>query len=822
VHSQYSDRPTEWLLRRIGAPECFTKPRAVYDVARRRGMKFVTISDHNCIDGAAEIAHLPGAFVSDEITTYFPDDGCKIHVLAWNIDEHQFNEIQRLRENIVDLRDYLWAERIVHSCAHPLYSINDRLTIAHFERLLLLFNVFETINGGRNRRGNDLVRAVLSNLTKDQFEEIATRHRIVPKGDSPWIKGFTGGSDDHSGVFIAKAFTECSASDTVGAFLDHVDARASSALGLDGTPLSFAHSLYSIAFQYYRDRFRVKSDSGSDLMLKVFAEVFGREQTQIGFKDRVSYYARRIAGRPDHPAEVEFKRMISTEMVRLFGENWLRDDFIASPDRYEELNRRTFELASGVVNALSFHFTRKFVQKLSTGSIFGSIEALSAAGPLLLGAAPYVFAFAHQSRDRQFLASVSERFLGTRAPANRLARKAWFVDALTDASGVLPLVRKMCRLAEAHEHDLTLVTFSDAAPARSGRSQNFRPVGKFTLPESTVNLEFPPFLDVLEFCDRRQFTEIIVSTASLAGLAAVAAARMLKIRLVGVHHTDLPQYIRYCTEDDALESAAWRYLRWFSDQMDLLYVPSRAQADALAARGFDRDRLRVLPAGIDLDRFNPARRAGAFWQRFGTDGLTVACGGIPASTNDLDLLVGTYGELARRHPECTLAVIGDGPLLGRMKERLSYPNVVFTGFLFDADLSGAYAGSDIFVVPDTADGFGTVALEAMASGVPIVVTDHNGSREIVEDGITGLVARTRSASDLVSAVERLLDDGALRRQMAGACRAHAESCGWEQIYLDFWFGSTGSTGSTGATGATGSTSSTGSGGFLQLEPVEPV
>src|SRR5262249_42160256 len=80
VHSRYSDRPTEWLLQRLGAPECYTNPRTVYDAARRRGMQFVTITDHNCIDGAIEIAHLPDTFVSSEITTYFPEDGCKVHV----------------------------------------------------------------------------------------------------------------------------------------------------------------------------------------------------------------------------------------------------------------------------------------------------------------------------------------------------------------------------------------------------------------------------------------------------------------------------------------------------------------------------------------------------------------------------------------------------------------------------------------------------------------------------------------------------------------------------------------------------------------------
>ncbi|HUL73259.1 MAG TPA: glycosyltransferase [Vicinamibacterales bacterium] len=795
VHSQYSDRPTEWVLRRIGAPECYTKPRAVYDLAKRRGMDFVTISDHNCIDGAAEIAHLPGAFVSNEITTYFPDDRCKVHVLAWNITQAQFNEIQRLRENIVDLRDYMHAEGIVHSCAHPLYSINDRLSIDHFERLLLLFNVFETMNGARNRRSNDLVRAVLDHLTQEQFEEIASRHGISPVGDAPWLKGGTGGSDDHSGVFVAKAYTECPASGTVRDFLGHVALRQSTARGLDGTPLSFAHGLYTIAFQYYRDKLRMTSGNGSQLMLKLFGEVLGPEQTRVGFRDRVSYYARRIAGRPDYPAEVEFKRMVSTEMVKLFGEDWLRDDFVVSPERHDELNRRTFELASRIANQLSFQFTRKFVEKLSMGSIFGSIEALSAAGPLLLGVAPYLFAFAHQSRDRHFLASVNERFLGGRAPSDPAPRKAWFVDALTDVNGVTTLVRKMCRLADEHRHDLTLVTFSDVAPDRRVRAHNFTPVGQFALPEnSMINLAFPPFLDVLEYCDREQFTELVVSTPSLAGLAAVAAARMLNIRLVGIYHTDLPQYIRYYTEDEQLESATWRYLRWFYDQMDLVYVPSRGYRNQLIAKGFDARRLRMLPHGIDVDRFHPSRHDPAFWQRFGVNGgPKVTYVGRAAKEKDLDILVEVYEALARRRPDCTLVIVGDGPFLTQMKNRLRHANVIFTGFLFDADLSSAYAGSDVFVFPSTTDTFGNVVLEAMASGVPVVVSDRGGPAEFVEHGVTGFVTKARNVADVLAAIERLLDDADLRRRMSASCRAYAETCRWDRIYLEFWRGEATST-----------------------------
>ena len=89
--------------------------------------------DH--FEGALEISHLPNTFVSVEITTYFPEDGCKIHVLALNITEGQHADIQAIRENSYVLVDYLAEAGIIHIVAHPLYSVNGKLTIAHVEKL---------------------------------------------------------------------------------------------------------------------------------------------------------------------------------------------------------------------------------------------------------------------------------------------------------------------------------------------------------------------------------------------------------------------------------------------------------------------------------------------------------------------------------------------------------------------------------------------------------------------------------------------------------------------------------------------------------------
>jgi predicted metal-dependent phosphoesterase TrpH len=124
VHSKHSDRPSEWFLRRIGAPESYADPLEIYRRAQHRGMDFVTISDHNCIRGALEIAHLNGTFLSSEVTTYFPEDGCKVHVLVLGIDESQFRTIQELRANVYDLHRFLIEEDVIASVSHPLYRVN--------------------------------------------------------------------------------------------------------------------------------------------------------------------------------------------------------------------------------------------------------------------------------------------------------------------------------------------------------------------------------------------------------------------------------------------------------------------------------------------------------------------------------------------------------------------------------------------------------------------------------------------------------------------------------------------------------------------------
>jgi len=226
VHSKYSSRPSEWFLQKLGAAESYTEPEDIYRILRKKGMDFVTITDHNQIGGALALKKMypEKVIVGMEATTYFPENGCKIHVLIYGLNVEQFRLIQRLRNNIYQLRDYLVAENLAHAVAHATFDINKKLNLELLEKLLLLFDVFEGINGGRTELNNTVWIDVLENLTPSILESLQQKHNIEPIHENSWNKGIIGGSDDHAGLFLGHTYTIAQA-DTTEEFLEAIRFR---------------------------------------------------------------------------------------------------------------------------------------------------------------------------------------------------------------------------------------------------------------------------------------------------------------------------------------------------------------------------------------------------------------------------------------------------------------------------------------------------------------------------------------------------------------------------------------------------------------------
>jgi glycosyltransferase involved in cell wall biosynthesis len=779
VHSRYSNRPSEWLLRRIGAPECFTEPKEVYAKCRAKGMRFVTISDHNRIEGALEIAHLPGTFISSEVTTYFPEDGCKIHCLVFGIDEEQHRDIEQVRKNIYEFRDYLLDNRIAHSVAHPLFSVNDRLTVEHFERLLVLFKRFEGINGARAPRAAMLTRAVLENLSPQFVENLANRYDLDPRDEEPWYKSLTGGSDDHSALYIADAYTETPPAATVDEFLVHLVDGATQARGAHGSSLKMARNFYSIAYRFYRERL-LGAESGDELFAEVFSRLLhGESPLKTSRAERLREMAQRFI-RPRKKKMGQIDKALVSELVE-----WASMSEQAQEEAVEE---RSFRIASGLSHQLAYASLRRSARYLAKGKLTESLQTVSSLGPVGLCIAPYLAAFQTQHKDEKLHQAVAVHHPAARLLARRGSKKAWFTDSLQPENGAVNVADICARLAEQHGKELVVVTSQKEAASKSPLVRNFEPVGHFEFPEYQGQpVSLPPFLDIIEYCERQEICEAIVSSPGPLGLAGLAAARLLGLRITSIYEKDFPLYALYLTGSPIMEEIAWRYMRWFYGQMDVVYAPSKFYLERLKDRGLEEDRLRLLPRGVDRARFSPSRRDPAFWGRFGLDdSFKFLYVGRISKEKNLDALIRAFMALTAEARRAQLVLVGEGPYLEELRQRYPRPEILFTGYLNGDDLAVAYASADAFVSASTSDTFGNAALEAQASGLPAVVSDEGGAREVVADAASGWVVDVFQAGQLESAMRNLLEDGDARARMAELSVKQAHRSSWEALLEELW------------------------------------
>jgi glycosyltransferase involved in cell wall biosynthesis len=788
IHSRHSARTEEWLFRRFDFPDSYSDPKQLYEQLRERRMDYVTITDHDSIDGCLEIAHLPRTFISEQVTTYFPHDACKLHILVWGISEQQHRDIDSIRQNIFDLQRYLQRAQIAHAVAHPLYSVNGKLEAMHLEQLILLFKHFEGINGLRDALLSDLAQTLFNQLTPEKIDVFANRHGVAPTHPEPWRKILVGGSDDHGGQFVASAFTETPRANSADQFLKLVRNGNCTPCGQGGTPLILSHGFYNTVACFIQDRFHEKLGPGGALLEKMFSRFMeGRAPTEFTLKEKTEFIVQGVLSGKifdfAKPANVSLWK----ELSGYFARPEVKAKLAARLDKVSEPERRTFLMANMVAEQLAFRFFNKFVQQLSSGNMVESVQALSAIAPILVILTPYIYGFHSQAPSRRWLRSLFEELTGEVPVALQNRKRAWFTDTLEDVNGVATTIRKMTAAGAAAGKELIVVASRGSLQLSDIPIKNFPPIGEFELPEYELQkLSFPPVLQMLDYVQRERFTEIIISTPGPVGLTALLAAKMLNLQTSGIYHTDFPQYIRILTEDSFLESVAWRYMHWFYGQLDTVFVNSEEYRQSWIKRGFDPAKLKILPRGLDTELFHPGRRDSSFFEKFGASNgnIRLLYVGRISREKDLDLLADAYRRLRKEGLPVQLFVIGHGPYSEALAKSL--PEAVFTGYLKGTELAIAYASADVFVFPSTTDTFGNVILEAQASGLPVVVSDSGGPKELVADKTNGLITRSHDVEDFTGAIRTLVTNRPLRERMASSARESVTDRSWPRAFGKFW------------------------------------
>ncbi|BCS88772.1 glycosyltransferase [Pseudodesulfovibrio sediminis] len=789
VHSRFSTRPSQWLLQKIGCPESFTEPIALYNRACARGMDMVTITDHNTIAGSLEIAHLPNSFISEEITTYFPEDKCKLHVLAYNITEAQHEDIQHYRDNVFELVPYLRETRITHVLAHPLFGVNDRLTPAHFEQALLLFDVFEE-NGTRDARQNQTLRSILTRLTPVDMERLANTYDIAPHGETPWEKGLTGGSDDHSSLNIARMYTRFTGKTNVTSVINGIRTHTCAPGGTAATPRTMAHNLYGIGYQFYRSRMgTLRPEATEHLCFRFIKSVLspGKEE-----KPSITSLFQRIIGRGKATLHRELGPNDSVQemLLKEAGDIIAHDPTLMKIARGKiddviVLEKEWARFVSMAANRVLAQFADRILNSVLGANLFDVFHSIGSAGSLYTLLAPYFVGYDLFSTERKFSRDCLARFRKKDDRSSQDLKIAHFTDTFDEINGVARTIRQQLAMVARHGKDMTVITCGASADVPGAVS--FEPVGRFTIPDyPEIVLSYPPFLDMLTHCFEQEYDCILAATPGPVGLAALAIAQILKLPFHGTYHTAFPEYVGAITEDATLEDGCWRYMSWFYNQMQVIYAPSEATKFELADRGIDPEKIVTYPRGVDTERFHPNKRNG-FYNTFNVGSrIKLLYVGRVSQEKGLDVLTEAFKKVSKMRNSLQLIVVGDGPYLKTMQRQLRNAPVTFTGVLKGEALTQAYASADLFVFPSATDTFGNVVLEAQASGLPVIVTDKGGPAENVLPNETGLIIPANNPDSLLRAIIHMVDTPERIEYMRLKARAHVENRTFDATFLKTW------------------------------------
>jgi predicted metal-dependent phosphoesterase TrpH len=205
-HSRYS---VFKYFRRANTRDCYNAPEDVYRIAKERGMSYVTLTDHDSIDGALYLLNkcpdMTDFFIGEEVETFFPETGQRIHVGVWGLNEAQHREIQRLRPNIREMVPYMKSQRMIFGVNHLFQNYRMKNVAAHYiAELLEMFDIFEAMNGAMASFHNKMVQQLVNTVEK------GGRHASM-----------IGGSDAHTLKHVAKVHT-VSKGETTAEFLENI------------------------------------------------------------------------------------------------------------------------------------------------------------------------------------------------------------------------------------------------------------------------------------------------------------------------------------------------------------------------------------------------------------------------------------------------------------------------------------------------------------------------------------------------------------------------------------------------------------------------
>lgn len=732
-HSTASQTSKLGIQRSLGIPECATSPAEVYELAKRRGMQFVTITDHDTIAGCLELSDRPDAFVSEELTAWFRGEPQAVHILCYGITPDDHARLQERSHDLEACAQYLHENQIVCSLAHPYFDVEAELSARHRHILAELFSIWETRNGSRPQEQNAMAQS----------------HIDISQGTG------TGGSDDHAGVDIGKTYTETPPAASWQEFLSHVASGAAHCGGEHGSPAKSAHAALALASRSLgcaANGERVTARTCMRLAAGVVEEGTARSTRAAGDLDR---------GQAQKLLETWYRSVgLSPADGQLISH--LQSGELSHASLYRRARRAHERRVKDTVSAL----TRWLADPSATGGQIrpetvsldeiatNIIEAIVAAcTPALPYAPAEVFAaqerarMQHRERDRLRVGLVVDGIGAMHGVTRTISelRDRGVEGADVDVIGTDPEVDH--RLSSAIDID---IPFYDG-----------------------LQVGVPTVTAVVEALVAGNYDLVHLTSPGPANLIAAAVCQVMGLSCVASYHTELGEYASLRSGDPRMAYAMNTVLGHLYSRCNLVLSPSPSADRSLVELGISPEAIQRWDRGVDLTRFTPTKR-----KQLGCPGaIRVLYAGRLAREKGTELLAEAFLKARGNRQDLQLLVAGRGPDEAQLRSRLG-DAATFFGWLDQDQLAELYASADIFVFPSTTDTFGQVVLEAQASGLPVIAANAGGPASLISHGVNGLLCEPQP--DCVSSqIELAAADLDLRRRLSTGGLANVEKRSWE-------------------------------------------
>jgi glycosyltransferase involved in cell wall biosynthesis/predicted metal-dependent phosphoesterase TrpH len=727
-HSTASQESKLGVQRAAGLPECATPPQEVYELAKRRGMDLVTITDHDTIAGVLEIADRPDVFISEELTARFRGEAQAVHVLCFGITPEDHAWLQAHNDDVELCAAYMYEREIACALAHPYYHVGAPLAARHRRRLAQLFDVWEVRNGARARELNRPAATYVATL------------------DGAGI----GGSDDHAGVDVGRTWTQTPAADTPEQFLAHVRAGHVRAGGEQGSAAKWAHAAIALAA-------RALERGGHDTPPPAQPD-----------PTTVMRMAKRLLSEGDaRRGELDSGGAVSPQDARCLLHAWLAAvelDHLDEPGLIAYMQDERFSHADLYRRACRKHERKlRLAVEHALAAARGEREVAGVTSELFescIAAIPYAPATAFLANERAKL--------DTRREDGETPRVAILADGIGSTHGVTRAVEEI-RARGVRGFEIEVLGTDPAVDRRLSA------VAEFEVPYYPgLQIGVPSLSAAVQTLADGSFDLIHVCSPGPVGVVGALVSRGLGVPLLGSYHTELTAYAGLRSGQRRVADAMAIGVSAFYGACDLVLSPSPASDRTLAAIGVAPEKVARWDRGVDTARFDPALRT----RSAQGETIDVLYAGRVTREKGADPLAETFLRAREQDPRLRLVLVGGGPEEQRLRERVG-EHAEFRGWLDGIELARAYADADVFLFPSRTDTFGQVVLEAQASGLPVIAVAEGGPLSLIEHRCSGLLC-VPEARVLAGAVTELASSPRLRERLAQGGLAAVRERTWER------------------------------------------